>query len=76
MPAQVADTDNDGMPDDWEIEKNLDPTINDAGENPDEDGFSNLKQQLAGTNPHSLNSFPSLNERKYYPAINLLLNDN
>jgi uncharacterized repeat protein (TIGR01451 family) len=48
----LADTDRDGMPDDWERENHLneaDPT--DAAADADMDGQTNLQEYQAGTNP-------------------------
>ncbi len=73
VPAQEPDSDNDGMPDSWEIENNLDPLTDDAHEDPDEDGFTNLQEYLAGTDPRNPNSFPSLSHPNMAPAIQLLL---
>ncbi len=73
VPVQQPDTDNDGMPDDWEIDNGLNPSIDDAYEDPDEDGFTNLQEYLTCTDPRDPNSFPRLSEPKLNPAINLLL---
>ena len=48
-----ADTDNDGMPDDWERANGLNP--DDASDGPadaDGDGYTNLEEYLNRTNPH------------------------
>jgi hypothetical protein len=57
--ANPLDTDNDGLPDAWEIE--YFGSINDPratpNADPDGDGFSNLQEYLAGTDPLDAASF-------------------
>jgi len=46
------DSDNDGMPDEWEIRHGLDPhDAADAMADPDGDGYPNLEEFLNGTDP-------------------------
>jgi len=52
----TTDTDGDGMPDVWEQAHGLNPLINDANLDPDQDGFTNLQEYLAGTDPQSAGS--------------------
>ncbi len=47
------DTDGDGMQDGWEIEHGLDPLVNDAQEDPDNDDLANLQEFIACTDPHN-----------------------
>ncbi|ALO33366.1 hypothetical protein CMT41_00555 [Colwellia sp. MT41] len=47
-----ADSDNDGMPDGWEVTHGLMPTVDDASEDSDNDGRSNLSEFLDGTDPN------------------------
>ncbi len=47
-----VDWDADGVPDDWEIAHGLNPTRNDAGEDPDGDGVVNRREYERGTDPH------------------------
>jgi Bacterial TSP3 repeat len=51
------DMDQDGMDDAWEVANGFDPSNRaDAIEDADGDGFTNLQEYLAGTNPHDPNS--------------------
>lgn len=50
------DSDNDGLPDEWEISNGLNPQFNDAIEDKDKDGMSNLAEYIAGTNPNDSTS--------------------
>ncbi|MFH2050265.1 MAG: LamG-like jellyroll fold domain-containing protein [bacterium] len=74
-----TDDDNDTMPDEWEqlySEYNggpgLDPLVDDAGLDLDDDGYTNLEEYNAGTIPNDANSKPDtidLNDGlvAYYP---------
>ena len=57
-PAQMIDRNGDGMSDVWEWLYNangVSPTAD-----PDGDGFSNLQESIAGTDPFNPNSFPHI----------------
>jgi glycosidase len=51
----VSDTDGDGLPDFWENQNGLSPTnaagVNGATGDPDGDGFMNIEEYIAGTDP-------------------------
>ena len=48
------DTDNDGLPDGWEVAYGLNPNwAGDANADPDGDGLTNSQEYAAGTNPNS-----------------------
>jgi len=73
-----ADTDGDGMPDDWELANGFNPLDpSDAAADADNDGMSNLSEYLAGTDPRNANSrlritsqtFNSGNFVLQFPAI-------
>jgi hypothetical protein len=55
-----SDSDGDGLPDDWELANGFNPLSasgdNGAGGDPDHDGFTNLREFLAGTNPRDAQS--------------------
>lgn len=48
----AADTDNDGMPDDWETRHQLNPAdAADGNADTDKDGYTNIEEFLNGTDP-------------------------
>jgi len=47
----TADTDDDGMPDPFELQNGLDPTVDDAAEDTDQDGITNEEEYVLGTAP-------------------------
>ncbi|MCF6250424.1 MAG: hypothetical protein L3J75_04020 [Methylococcaceae bacterium] len=53
------DSEGDGLPDNWEVSMGTNPLVDDANADPDVDGFSNLQEYLAGTNPTLKTSIPS-----------------
>ena len=65
------DDDNDDMPDAYEEEHGLDPlNALDANTDADSDGYTNLEEFLAGSDPRDTNSHPG---RKSMPWLPLLL---
>ncbi len=54
----LADTDGDGLPDEWEIAHGLDPTNgSDAVLDTDRDGATNVQEYLTGTDPNDPRDF-------------------
>ncbi len=56
--AAKADTDADGLPDRWERDHGFSPTVSEAAGDPDNDGFTNLQEFWAATDPRSATSYP------------------
>jgi hypothetical protein len=54
------DDDNDGMPDTWEQQHTLNPLVNDAAEDEDGDGFTNLQEYRGGSDPNNPASKPAM----------------
>ena len=56
-----VDSDGDGMPDDWERLHGLDPFVDNAFEDPDSDGASNIREYRMRTEPtiYRNNSIPA-----------------
>jgi subtilisin family serine protease len=62
--ARIADSDNNGLPDWWELQYFGHLTGSDPHADPDADGASNLAEFLAGTNPTNASSALRLSARR------------
>ncbi len=51
VTVSFTDQDNDGLPDTWETDNGLDPTIDNSGTDSDGDGVSDVDEYEAGTDP-------------------------
>lgn len=54
----LSDTDSDEMPDVWEVIHGLNPLVDDAGADLDNDGYTNLQEYLYRTQPNDDSSKP------------------
>ena len=64
------DSDEDGLPDDWEKKYGLKIGVNDANDDLDGDGFSNIEELEAGTDPSNKASHPDyLDSLKVLPEL-------
>ena len=60
---EYYDSDNDGLPNQWEIDNNLDPNVSDADADSDDDGQSNMSEYLSGSDPQVWNAdFPEVRD--------------
>jgi YD repeat-containing protein len=69
-----ADTDGDGIPDGWEVTRGLSPLVDDAAEDPDGDGYTNLEEYQGNSLPNVATSFPGSAGALMGP-IHLLIGD-
>ena len=68
IAEDVADTDGDGMPDNWETLYGLDPNdSNDADQDKDGDGYTNLQEYQAETDPSLASSYPGAGDGEVAP---------
>ncbi|GAD01229.1 right-handed parallel beta-helix repeat-containing protein [Agarivorans albus] len=56
--SDIADDDDDGIPNSWESVNGLDPQISNEGTDSDLDGFTDYYEFLANSDPNSNYSFP------------------
>ncbi|MDX1952127.1 MAG: lamin tail domain-containing protein [Verrucomicrobiota bacterium] len=69
--SAVADSDSDGVPDEWEIANQFNPNnSSDAALDTDQDSHSNLKEYVAGTNPRDVNSVLKLQQWQGFANTN------
>ena len=72
--AEPGDADGDGMPNEYEAAHGLNPLLDDAGDDPDGDGFSNIQEYWMVTDPADYGSRPTLADRQevlsgYWPLV-------
>ena len=65
-----VDSDNDGMPDEWELKFSLSPQdAADATQDSDKDGYSNVEEYLNGTDPTVFVDYTRLEEQSQHPEV-------
>lgn len=69
LKDKPKDSDLDDMPDEWELKYGLNPNADDAGQDADADGFTNLDEYKAGSNPRDADAHPSYAEKLRVIAI-------
>ena len=60
LPFRINDDDQDNMADDWELQYNLNTSIDDSDGDADGDGYKNIDEYRYRTNPRNASSFPSV----------------
>ena len=63
LKAKIKDSDLDGLPDEWELKYGLNPNADDALQDADADGFTNLDEYQAGSHPRDAASHPAFAEK-------------
>ena len=71
MPGQLACSRNDSLEDGWEVRYKLNPWVNDANDDEDDDGYTNLQEYKGGSDPTDPDSKPV----RSMPFMLLLLDD-
>lgn len=61
--AKTKDSDLDNLPDEWELRYGLNPNADDALQDADADGFANLDEYKAGSDPRDAASHPAYAEK-------------
>lgn len=67
----LSDSDQDGLPDQWETQFGLDPNRPDATLDPDGDAMTNLAEYIAGTDPTTSSSAMKLTARGTSSGVDL-----
>ena len=63
LKATIKDSDLDGLPDEWELKYGLNANVDDALQDADSDGFTNLDEYQAGSHPRDADAHPAFAEK-------------